>query len=268
MGMAAPEPTLNRLRRTLAEIDPSNAPRLHEDAPFCPSAFRGRRGARRRSCLRGAARTRPHGADPSRRRDRLRACARRQQQDARRDALDRDRLRPQRGRLPLRPGSRSLRSAVVAPHRAARAARGRCAVGDGRGAALPRPRQRHRRTHRRRRTSRPYGDAPAGVGGARRRGSRPSHSPSRDAGAERGGDAMACLRGAEPAGSLSTRLAASAPPRSTFSRQEPARTIRPVVRQWDHHERAFQHGGTFRSGSGGSRPTGSSAICIRKLMVD
>ena len=32
MGTAAPEPTLNRLRQTLAEIDPSNAPRLHEDA--------------------------------------------------------------------------------------------------------------------------------------------------------------------------------------------------------------------------------------------
>ena len=32
MGMAAPEPTLNRLRQTLAGIDPSNAPRLHEDA--------------------------------------------------------------------------------------------------------------------------------------------------------------------------------------------------------------------------------------------
>ena len=28
MGTAAPQPTLNRLRQTLAEIDPSNAPRL------------------------------------------------------------------------------------------------------------------------------------------------------------------------------------------------------------------------------------------------
>ena len=32
MGTVAPEPTLNRLRQTLAGIDPSNAPRLHEDA--------------------------------------------------------------------------------------------------------------------------------------------------------------------------------------------------------------------------------------------
>ena len=32
MGRVAPEPTLNRLRQTLAGIDPSNAPRLHEDA--------------------------------------------------------------------------------------------------------------------------------------------------------------------------------------------------------------------------------------------
>ena len=28
MGTAAPQPTLNRLRQTLAEIDPSHAPRL------------------------------------------------------------------------------------------------------------------------------------------------------------------------------------------------------------------------------------------------
>ena len=28
MGTAAPQPTLTRLRQTLAEIDPSNAPRL------------------------------------------------------------------------------------------------------------------------------------------------------------------------------------------------------------------------------------------------
>lgn len=41
MGMAAPEPTLNRLRRTLADIDPSNAPRLHEDAPLLPLGVEG-----------------------------------------------------------------------------------------------------------------------------------------------------------------------------------------------------------------------------------
>lgn len=41
MGMAAPEPTLNRLRRTLADIDPSNAPRLHEDAPLLPFGLEG-----------------------------------------------------------------------------------------------------------------------------------------------------------------------------------------------------------------------------------
>ena len=41
MGMAAPEPTLNRLRRTLADIDPSLAPRLHEEAPVLAFGLEG-----------------------------------------------------------------------------------------------------------------------------------------------------------------------------------------------------------------------------------
>lgn len=41
MGMAEPEPTLNRLRQTLAGIDPSNAARLHEDACILPLGVEG-----------------------------------------------------------------------------------------------------------------------------------------------------------------------------------------------------------------------------------
>jgi protein ImuA len=41
MGTAAPEPTLNRLRRTLAEIDPSNAPQLREEGRVVPLGVEG-----------------------------------------------------------------------------------------------------------------------------------------------------------------------------------------------------------------------------------
>ena len=55
MGPATPQPTLNRLRQTLAEIDPSNAPRLAGEERLIGLSRSDRPGARRRACLRRAA---------------------------------------------------------------------------------------------------------------------------------------------------------------------------------------------------------------------
>ena len=55
MGTAAPQPTLNRLRQTLAGIDPSNAARLAGEERLVGLSRPDRPRARRRACLRRAA---------------------------------------------------------------------------------------------------------------------------------------------------------------------------------------------------------------------
>ena len=174
MGPAAPPPTLNRLRQTLAGLDPSLAPRL---AGRGASRWRWPRrstGARRRARLRRAARTRPRGADPSRGRERICPGARGAgERRPRPGALDRNRFRGGRGRRALWPRPRPVRPGLarLLMLRVPRA--GRCALGDGGGAALPRARLRHRRTDRRRRGRRSHRDAPARARRARRRARRP-----------------------------------------------------------------------------------------------
>ena len=171
MGTAAPQPTLNRLRQTLAGIDPSNAPRLageerlvglaapidaalggglacgalHELAPAAPMHL----GGRERLCLGacGARERRPRG-------------------EVLWIATD---FAAGEGGGPYGPGLDLFGLAVGAPPGAARAAAGRCALGDGGGAALPRARLRHRRTDRRGRGGRSHRDAPARARRARRR---------------------------------------------------------------------------------------------------
>ena len=55
MGPASPQPTLNRLRQTLAGIDPSNAPRLAGEERLIGLTAPIDARARRRARLRRAA---------------------------------------------------------------------------------------------------------------------------------------------------------------------------------------------------------------------
>ena len=171
MGPATPQPTLNHLRQTLAEIDPSHAPRLageerlvgHQPPRSTPPLAAGLPAGRctnllpLRPCI-----SAPPAALPSRWLSRASGAPPR-------GALDRHRLRGRRGRRTLRSRPRPVGLDFGAPSGAARAQARRCALGDGGGAALPRARLRHRRNDRRRRGGRSHRDAPAGARRARRR---------------------------------------------------------------------------------------------------
>ena len=120
---------------------------------------------------------------------------------------------------------------------------GRCALGDGGGAALPRARLRRRRTDRRRRRRpisprRAGSRSPRAKASARRTRPRPADPPSRHVDAERGGDPLADRRRAERARRLSAGSAARA---STFrSRKNRRGPSGRWIIKWDHHEHAFQ----------------------------
>ena len=143
---------------------------------------------------------------------------------------------------PYGPGLDLFGLALGAPAGAARAARGRCALGDGGGAALPRARLRHRRADRRGRRRRSHRDAPPVARGARGRSARslglpaaPSRRPMPSAAATRWQIAAAREPARSPtAGSASRRA-------STFLF---ARTGADLAAggssSWDHHERVFQ----------------------------
>ena len=227
MGTATPPPTLHRLRQTLAGIDPSLAPRLGErGAAASVSAPRStRRSAAGSACgaLHELAPTAPmHLAAASGFAVAVAALASRA---ARSGALGCHRLRGGRGRRTLRPRPRPVRDGSRAPPHAARAARGRCALGDGGGAALPRARRRCRRTHRRGRRGRSDRDAPARARRARRWRPR---SPS-SASARRRRRARRRPAGRSPRARAARRLRRSRPRAfRPFSPQEPARTVRPV----------------------------------------
>ena len=222
MGPAAPQPTLQRLRQTLAGHRPELAPRLPARNGWLGSAApidgRSAAGLPAARCMNWPPRRRsisgPRAALAV-------AVAARASGGRGAGALDRDRFRGGRGRRTLWPRPRPVRAGLGAPAGAPRAEAGRCALGDGGGAALPRARLRHRRTDRRGRGGRSHRDAPPRARRARRRQRaelrpRPADPPPRHIDAERGGDPLGDRRRAEPARRLARRAAASAARASTF----------------------------------------------------
>ena len=112
----------------------------------------------------------------------------------------------------------------------------RCPLGDGGRAALPRARLRHRRADRRGRRGRPHRHPQAFARRARGRqrprlGPWPPDPPSCHPDAERGGHALARGRRREPARSPGAIERRPRPPAlRSFALQEPPRSVRPLAR--------------------------------------
>ena len=232
MGTAAPQPTLSHLRQTLAGIDPSNRPppRRRGAAHWACRPDRRRRSAAglpaarcmslppRRRCI-----SAPPADLPSRSR-RAPAATRRQVLWVATDYAAGEGGGPYGPGLDLF-GMASARLLVLRVPKP-----GRCALGDGGGAALPRARLRHRRTDRRGRGGRSHRDAPPRARRARRRqraelrprpADPPPHHAMPSAAATRWEIAPAL---SQPDAYGGTRPRAFRP----FSPQEPARTVRPL----------------------------------------
>ena len=247
MGPAAPQPTLNHLRQTLAGIDPSLGPALAgrgtARSALGPAIDAALGGGLACGALHELA---PAAPLPSRRRQWICLGARGacRAASARRGALDRHRFRGGRGRRTLRPRPRPVRPGLGAASGAARAEAGRCALGDGGGAALPRARLRHRRTDRRGRGGRSHRDAPACARRARRRQRpqlrlRPAHPPPR----HRSMPSAAATRWQIAAGARAGPTPTAALGRARFDLSLRKNRRGPSGRwiiEWDHHERAFQ----------------------------
>ena len=239
MGMAAPSPTLHRLRQTLAGIDPNLAsqglaPRLAgEERPVALGApiDAALGGGLACGALHELA---PAAPDPSGGRERICRRARRagERGAAAAGALGCHRFRGGRGRRTLRSRPRPVRAGARAPHRAARAARRsmcsgrwrrRCAAARSPASSPSSPATARRPISPRRAGSR---SPRAKAGGGSGLGLLLRHRA--DAGAERGGDPLGDRRGPsrpDAFGGLGrTRF-------RPFSPQEPARTVRPVDRR-------------------------------------
>ena len=234
MGPAAPQPTLNHLRQTLAGIDPSNAPRLASEERLigiAASIDRALGGGLPCGALHELAPTAPlHLGAAS---GFGLALAARASGDRRQVLWIATDFAAGEGGGPYG-RSRSVRLGLGAAADAPRAEAGRCALGDGGGAALPRARLRHRRIDRRRVRGRSHRHAPPRARRARRHQRaelrlRPADPPPHHIDAERGGDPLGDRAKLKPA-RRHRRADRRHGPRAfrSFSSQEPARPVRPL----------------------------------------